>query len=55
MKRSLASTWTSLMPMCFSNVSTTCCPSPEPQQAGVDEDAGQLIADRAMNQHSGDR
>jgi hypothetical protein len=34
---------------------TTCSASPLPHQAVIDEDAGQLVADRLVDQHGGDR
>ena len=37
------------------NSRTTCSPSSCAQQAVVDEDAGQLIADRLVDQHRRDR
>ena len=37
------------------NRSTTVSASSEPQQAVIDEDAGELVADRFVDQHRRDR
>ena len=54
-KRSLASTCTSGMLKWSRNSVTTCLASFVPQQAVVDEDAGELVADRLVDQHGGHR
>ena len=53
-KRSAAFTWTSGIRKCRANVSSTCSGSPSRMQPGVDEHAGELIADRAVDQQRRD-
>jgi hypothetical protein len=54
-KQLSAFTWTSGMLYEPRNRLTTCSASPMPHQAVVDEHAGQLVADRLVDQHRRDR
>ena len=53
--RSTASTWITFTCMCFAKVSITCVGLVQPQQAVVDEHAGELVADRLVDQRRRDR
>jgi len=53
MKRRVASTWISFMPMWAWKVSTTWVAFVQAQQPGVDEHAGELVADRLVDQGAG--
>ncbi len=54
-KRSPAFTWMRSTPNWRRNVSSTCSASPDAHQTGVDEDAGELVADGLVDERGGHR